>query len=228
MKNKEKENKGSFIVIEGIDASGKGTQTDKLVEKLRKKRKDVEYIDFPKYDTEFGSLVGKYLRGDFGEKEEIPVEIRCMLYAMDRYQFKEHIKESLNKGKIIVSDRYIESNLGYQTAEHEGKERRKLMKWIETVEGRLPQSDIVIFLDVSPKEAYELHDQKSIREYMGNDERDIHESVSEFQEKVYRNYHKLAEEKDKWIIINCVENGELRNIEDIHREIMKNIENYIN
>ncbi|MFW5902660.1 MAG: dTMP kinase [archaeon] len=228
MQNIRKKGKGSFIVIEGIDASGKGTQSDKVVEKLKDKGEEVEYIDFPKYDTKFGSLISKYLRGEFGEKDEIPVEIRCMLYAMDRYQFKEHIQEALDKEKIIISDRYIESNLGYQTAEHKGKEREELIKWIETVEGRLPQSDLVIFLDVSPKEAYELHDQKSIREYMGNDKRDIHESVSEFQEKVYNNYHKLAEEKENWTIVNCVENGELKNIEEIHEEIMNKLEEHIN
>lgn len=220
--------KGFFIVIEGIDASGKATQTKKVVEKLKEKGKKVKYINFPEYDSKFGSLIGKYLRGEFGEKEEIPVEIRCMLYAMDRYQFKEEIQNHLKEGKLVVSDRYIESNLGYQTTEYDGKERKKLIKWIETVEGRLPQSDIVIFLDVSPKEAYALHDQKSLREYMGNDERDIHESVSDFQEKVYENYHKLAEEKDKWIKIKCVEKGELRSIEDIHREIMEKIEDHIN
>jgi len=223
MQDMRKKGNGLFIVVEGIDASGKGTQTDKLVEKLEEKGEEVEYIDFPKYNTEFGSLVGKYLRGEFGDKEEIPVEIRCMLYAMDRYQFKEEIQNYLEEGKIVVSDRYIKSNLGYQTAEYEGKERKELIDWIETTEGRLPQSDIVIFLDVSPREAYELHDQKSLREYMGNDKRDIHESVSDFQEKVYNNYHQLAEEKDKWVIINCVENGELRSIEDIHKEVMDKI-----
>lgn len=227
MENKKREKKGFFIVIEGIDASGKATQTKKAVEKLKKEGNEVEYINFPEYDSKFGSLVGKYLRGEFGEKEEIPVEIRCMLYAMDRYQFKEDIQNHLKQGKTVISDRYIESNLGYQAAEHKGKKRKKLINWIETVEGRLPQSDIVIFLDVSPKEAYELHNQKSLRNYMGNDKRDIHESVTDFQEKVYRNYHKLAEEKDKWTLINCVENGDLRNIEDIHQEVMDKIKTHM-
>ncbi len=220
-----KENKKGFLlVIEGIDASGKATQVKKIVERLEKENEDVEYIKFPRYDSQFGSLVGKYLRGEFGEKEEVPVEVRCLLYTLDRYQFKEEIKGYLREGKIVVSDRYLESNIAYQTAEHIGKDRKELISWIEDVESRLPQSDLVIFLDVSPKEAYHLHDQKSLREYMGNDERDIHEAVSDFQEKVYENYLKLTCEKEHWVKVNCVEDGKLRGIEDIHKELWEKID----
>ena len=147
---------GSFIVIEGVDASGKGTQAERLVERLESEGEEVKYVNFPRYDTKFGSLVGKYLRGEFGEREEIPEEIRCMFYAMDRYQFKDEFNEFLKDDGIIVSDRYTQSNLGYQAADFEGKEKKEMINWIEDLERRIPQPDTVLFLDVKPemKEIY--------------------------------------------------------------------------
>lgn len=218
---------GNFIVIEGLDASGKGTQAEKLVESLEEKGEKVRYVNFPRYDTEFGSLVGKYLRGEFGEREEIPVEIRCMFYAMDRYQFKDGFEDFLKKDGILVSDRYTQSNLGYQTVDFEGEKKKEMIEWIEDVERRLPQPDLVFFLDVKPEVAYDLHENKEERDYMGSDERDIQEKDLELQRKVYHTYKELSEERQNWIRIDCTRNKEMRGIEDIHRDIKEILEKEI-
>lgn len=218
---------GKFIVIEGLDASGKGTQAERLVEDFQESDGEVKYVNFPRYDTDFGSLVGKYLRGEFGDREEIPVEIRCMLYAMDRYQFKEEFNRFLEEGGVIVSDRYTQSNLGYQTADFEGGKKREMIKWIEDVERRLPQPDLVLFLDVTPEIAYGLHESKDEREYIGGSERDIQEKDIELQRKVYRTYDELTEERENWIRVDCVEGKEIKSIENIHNKVKKIVEDYL-
>lgn len=63
--------KGSLIVVEGLDGSGKETQTKKLVERLTVEGLQVKKIEFPRYDSESSALIKMYLRGDFGDKAAI-------------------------------------------------------------------------------------------------------------------------------------------------------------
>ena len=98
--------RGNFIVFEGTDSCGKKTQSNLLAEKLKKQGKKVEIIRFPTYQkSALGVFVSKYLKGDFGSKEEITPEIGSMFYALDRYQFKEELDKKLNSGVNIIADR---------------------------------------------------------------------------------------------------------------------------
>ena len=228
MKRNSKNNSGFFIVIEGIDSSGKTLQAKKVVEKLKELGKEVIYADFPTYEkTTFGKLVGNYLRGDLGKRSEIPFEIRCMLYAIDRYQFKEVYEKALEEGKIIVSNRFTQSNMGFQPLEFEGKERENAIKWIELLESRLPQADIVLLLNVNPKTAFELSEQKTIRKYLKGLKRDIHEESINLQIKAAENYLNIAEKKHNWVVINCMnKDGSLKSKEEIFSKVWAHIENY--
>ncbi len=219
--------KGKFIVIEGIDASGKKTQANLLIEKLKEKNYDTKYADFPVYESKFGSLVGKYLRGEFGERKKIPVEIRCMLYAMDRYQFRDEYRSFLDNGGIIVANRYTQSNIGFQSADLEGRDKEDLINWIEDVESRMPQPDSVVFLHVPFEEATKLHEKKSERSYIGK-ERDIHEKDLEFQKRVSQTYEKICRERENWIQLECMNDGVLRDKSDISEEIYSVLEDKIN
>jgi dTMP kinase len=192
-----------FIVFEGLDSSGKKTQVEILKHRLENQDLGVEYFDFPAYATPLGQLVGAYLRGDYGSKEQIPPESASLIFAMDRYQFRERLQELIKAGKVIISNRYTQSNLGFQAANLAGKERGRMVKWIEAVESRLPQPDLVIFLDMPVSAAASLLEG---REKNGGRAADILEKDRKFQEKVRENYLSLARKK-RWLVIQCARRG---------------------
>ena len=90
--------RGKFVVIEGGDSAGKHTQAKLLVKHISQKKSKTELLSFPQYDTPFGELVAKYLRGEYGSLAEVPPEIPCLLYALDRYQKSDYIKTGLASG----------------------------------------------------------------------------------------------------------------------------------
>lgn len=208
----ETETAGTFIVIEGLDASGKATQAERLVERLEREGEDVRHVAFPAYDTAFGGLVRDYLKGAYGDKEELPVEIRALLYAADRYQFKHDFASFLEEGGVIVADRYSQSNYAFQTVDA-GEEQEALLAWMKRVESRLPQPDAHIFLDTPPETAQEL---------MADREKDQHEADLAFQRKVHRRYRELADEDD-WHVVEAVAEGELRSRDAIHTDIWNRV-----
>jgi dTMP kinase len=214
-----------FIVLEGIDSSGKGTQTELLLNKLKTLGKDVEIVSFPRYDTKLGNLVGTYLRGELGEKESLR-EVATILFALDRYQFKDELKEKLEKGRILIANRYTQSNMGVQAAKFDGDERLEFIDWIKKVESRLPQPDMVIFLDVPVENAAKMIERRGDKEYLKGKKKDIHEQDLEFQKKSRETYLQIAE-MENWSIIDCMRAGELRKPEDIHSEIWENVRNLI-
>ena len=219
---------GKLIVIEGNDGSGKGTQAKLVVEKLRKEGYKVSFYDFPQYESIFGKLVSGYLRGDFGDLNAMSPEIPALLYAIDRYQVKDRMFKELEEGRIIVCNRYTESNIGFQGAKFDNKEERKrFLEWLTRVESRLPKADLVVFLDVPLEVSWELVKKKKEREYLKGEERDIHERNVEYQDKVRNVYLEYGNENG-WQIIKCVNEKGLRSIEDINEEIMGVIINMLN
>jgi dTMP kinase len=188
-----------FIVFEGLDSSGKKTQVEILKHRLENQDLEVEYFDFPAYATPLGQLVGAYLRGDYGPKEQIPAESASLLFATDRYQFKARLQELIKAGRVVISNRYTQSNLGFQAANFSGRERDRMIRWIEAVESRLPQPDLVIFLDVPVSAAASLLEGRA---KTGGRAADIHERDRRYQEKVRKNYLSLAR-RGRWLVIRC-------------------------
>ncbi len=199
---------GTFVVIEGLDAAGKATQTRRLVHRLRDAGEDVHWVEFPAYDTDFGQLVRRYLDGGFGDKDEMPVEVRALLYSLDRYQFKDEFRELLGDGGVLVADRYSQSNYAFQSAEAAADDRAALADWLQAVDSRLPQPDRVIFLDVPPRVALDQ---------LGDDA-DQHEADRAFQEQVYDRYLALGE-REGWTVIDCVDDGAMRSKDTIHQDV---------
>ncbi|MBU4493296.1 MAG: thymidylate kinase, partial [Nanoarchaeota archaeon] len=106
--------KGKFIVIAGTDGSGKATQIKILVKRLKDKGYEVEIADFPQYGKKSAALVEEYLNGKFGLAEEVGPYRASIFYACDRYAASFKIKEWLDEGKIVVSNRYVSANVGHQ------------------------------------------------------------------------------------------------------------------
>ncbi|MFB6076804.1 MAG: dTMP kinase, partial [Candidatus Nanohaloarchaea archaeon] len=175
---------GRFIVIEGLDASGKRTQATMLAERFEEAGETSRYAEFPTHQaTPIGKVIDRYLQGDY----DVPPEVRALLYAADRYQFAGEFRQFLADGGILVADRYSPSNYAFQTTEFGGEAFDAVVDWMRTVESRLPQPDQVILLDMPPGAA---------RDLMTDREKDVHEADVQFQQRVLDSYRRLAEQED--------------------------------
>ena len=112
---------GILIAIDGVDASGKQTQTEKLFERLKDAGVKVRMISFPAYDKPSSVLVKEYLNGDYGKKaEDVNAYAASVLFAADRFStFKKDWIEDYNNGVVIIADRYVSSNMIHQAGQHD-------------------------------------------------------------------------------------------------------------
>jgi dTMP kinase len=214
---------GRFILFEGTDSCGKKTQATLLAEKLKKEGKKVEMIHFPTYQqTPLGILVAKYLKGDFGSKEEVTPEIGSLFYSLDRYQFQKELEEKLKSGITVIADRYTASNI-FQAAKLEGDDRFEIWEWIKAIDSRIPQPDATIVLNVPVKISKDLFSKREKKNELIEGEKDIHEADLDYQEKVRKTYLEIAK-REGWLIVNCCrQDGEFIPPEEIHNEIYEKL-----
>lgn len=160
--------KGKFIVIDGIDGSGKATQVSMLYKSLLKNGVKTKTIDFPRYQNNFfGSLIGEYLTGKFGDFIQTDPRIASVLYAADRFEASKDIRKWLDQGYIVIADRYASANQIHQGGKIKNiSERKKFLKWLEIMEYGvfdIPKPDLVIFLDVPYEVSKSWLEQKVAR-----------------------------------------------------------------
>lgn len=211
---------GRLIVIEGSDGSGKATQTRKLYTRLSELERLVKRISFPNYESESSALIRMYLRGEFGgDPMKVNPYAAATFYAVDRFASWEEWRDDYERGGIILSDRYIESNMAYQAAKLTKRvERERFFKWLEDLEYNrygLPRADLVIFLDMPPEVSAILRRERG-RE-------DIHEDDAVFMEKVYNVYRELAN-RYGWKVVHCSNGNFARTSTDIFEEILPIVE----
>ena len=219
--------KGKFIVIAGTDGSGKATQMKLLIERLKNKGYDVETTDFPQYGHKSAALVEEYLNGKFGPAEEVGPYRASIFYACDRYAASFKIKEWLDEGKIVVSNRYVSANVGHQGGKIKNiQERNKYLDWLFDLEFnifKIPKPDKNILLYMPPEIGQQLVDQKDLREYIENGKmKDIHEADLKHLRDAADAYLYAAEKYD-WDKIDCAPSRKLRTREDISDEIWKKV-----
>lgn len=213
--------KGKLIVIDGIDGSGKATQTKILTARLRRAGLRVATLTYPQYDRFFGKLIGRYQRGDFGP----PVHpyLASSLYAFDRFESRDRILKWLREGKIVVLDRYTSGNQIHQAARLPKRERKNFLLWLETLENQmlgLPKPDLVIYLYLPAKIAAILTAKKSARGYLGREKMDQMERDLGHQEASAKQAMHLATSRH-WKIIHCIKSRQLLSIQDISNLIWK-------
>lgn len=211
---------GKLVVIEGSDGSGKATQTKKLYERLRDLEVNVRRVTFPNYQSESSALINMYLRGDFGgAPEAVNPYAAATFYSVDRFAGFAEWKDFYEDGGLILSDRYVGSNMAYQAAKLKKKnERTKFFSWLEDLEYvrfGLPRPDMTIFLDMPPAISAILRKERG-RE-------DIHESDAEYMSKVYNVYKEIAQKFD-WKVVNCADKNFARSSTDIHENILALVE----
>ncbi|MFH1107513.1 MAG: dTMP kinase [Candidatus Micrarchaeota archaeon] len=205
--------RGRLIVVEGLDASGKRTQAEMLVRRLKAAGRRAHFVSFPAYGTPYGRLVKMYLLGEMGGREAVPPEAAAVLFALDRLQFKDMIAKLLADGIWVVADRYTQSNL-YQAARVPAKKRARFVTWLERLEEPMPRADKVVLLDV-PVRASRLLLRKRGRK------KDVNEKDVEYLEEVRRVYLSQARRRG-CRIISCMDTeGRLRGKADIAKEVWK-------
>jgi dTMP kinase len=221
--------KMKLLVIEGVDGAGKSTQIKLLKDFLSKKGYSFEYMHFPRTETPyFGELVARFLRGEFGSLNEVDPYLVAMLYAGDRKDASEIIRDWLKEGKFVLLDRYTYSNIAYQCAKlQETSSQDELMKWILSLEFdhfKIPEPDLNIFLDVP----FSFTEKKLSGTRTGEDRsylngtRDIHEESLFFQKKVRDIYMRVAITDNRLAVVDCSNSeGEMLSPDKIFSRILK-------
>lgn len=216
---------GAFIAIEGGDGSGKGTHTKLLVEYLKSIGYDVLETDFPRYGEDSAYYVEQYLNGNYGETNDVAPELGSLTYAIDRYAAKSGIVAHLAKpNSVVISNRYVASNLAHQGAKISSIEARKIFyaRTLKTEYDVLgvpePEFNIVLIMPTHHMQANV--DKKANRSYTQS-KRDIHEADENHLEHAKQNYEELCELwPDKFIPIQCTDgSSNMRPIDEIQSEI---------
>ena len=209
---------GKIIVIEGIEGSGKETQSKLLVETLNKIGvKSIEF-SFPMYDTPTGKIFKDCLLNNnnyFNETiDTLDPELVCLYTAADRKYNIKKINKYLNLDYIVVINRYTSSNMANQGSKYKDPEERFYMyQWIDKLEYwllKLPKPDYTILLNMP----YKYNNQISFDLLKDNTK----------QEKVLQAYLELAGLYN-WDIIECIDDSKEKSIEEIHEEIMELLKN---
>lgn len=214
---------GKLIIIEGTDGSGKQTQTELLYENLKKLGHKLEKISFPNYESNASYPVKMYLAGEFGKNEDISIYASSSFFAIDRYaSFKSNWQKKYEDGYIIISDRYTFSNLIHQGNRiNDDNEFKYYCDWLIDLEWNkfeLPKPDLIIFLDM-PYEFSNKLIQNRANKITGKEEKDILESDEMQKIKAY-NTAKKIEKMFNLKTVSCVDDGNIKDIEVIQKEIL--------
>lgn len=233
--------KGKIIVFEGLDYSFKEYNSKKLYEYIKENiTKKVILLSFPNYESNSSYFVNEYLQGNYGECSKVDEKECTLLYAVDRYDTikKNNVKELLEEGYYIIMDRYIGSNLIFQTAKIFNREKdiindndirittglidskiNDYVEWalhLELNVLNLPKWNEVIYMNMPLRVSYPLMKERDLK---NGKEEDGHESNKDFLECVEMNAIRLCN-KLNWNIVNCVDSEDnIRSEEDIFDNI---------
>ena len=219
---------GKLIVIEGTDGSGKSTQFRLLTEAVQKAGYEFRKLVFPQYQEESSALIRMYLGGQFGTRpSDVNAYAASAFYAVDRYaSYKKVWGEWYENGGLVLSDRYTTSNAVHQASKEPDEKRGEFLRWLYEFEYDrlgLPCPDLIIYLDV-PTDFTEK--MMRGREAATNTTADIHEQDMEYL-ATCRRTGRAAADFYHWTVINCVKDGAMRSIEDIHEEIYRHVAAYL-
>lgn len=222
---------GKLIVIEGVDSSGKQTQTKNLYNELKNRGYDVMTVAFPNYKSKSSELVKMYLAGEFGDDPSaVNPYTASAFFAVDRVaSYKLEWQNELNSDKIIIADRYTTSNMIHQASKIDDiDEKNKFLDWVYDFEYNklgLPEPDAVIFLDMPVKYAKILMASRP-NKIDNSMVLDIHEGNEEYLNHSYNNAVHVCE-KYNWLRIKCVDGERIKSIDEIAEEIIGKIEKMI-
>ena len=215
---------GKLIVIEGTDGSGKSTQFRLLTQRLQKEGRPFRQLVFPQYSEPSSALIRMYLGGEFGANpSDVNAYAASTFYAVDRYaSYKKSWGEWYEAGGLVVSDRYTTSNAVHQASKEPEEKQQAFLQWLYELEYDhmgLPRPDLVIYLDV-PTDFTEMLLRS--REQSTHTHADIHEADTAYL-ATCRRTGRAAAAFFGWTVVQCVQNGALRSMEEIHEEIYRHV-----
>jgi thymidylate kinase/thymidylate synthase ThyX len=221
------EKTGFFLVLEGIDGSGKGTQFKILKERLKKEGYEVATFDFPQYEQGSSYFVREYLNGKYGSAEEVGPYTGSLFFSLYRYQASPQIKSALADGKIVLANCFTGSNMAHHGTKFDNPEERKgYFLWLDAIEFQMlqiPRPDLSVVLRVPAETAQKLVDQKGGRSYTDR-QRDIREADTNHLRKSVEVYDNLCQLFPKdFKELDCVRNDKLMDVETIHNLIWETI-----
>ena len=215
----------SLLVLEGLDGSGKATQSETLYLKLKELKRYVHKISFPNYESRSSDLIKTYLNSETSKKERKEnVYAISSLFASDRYlSYVNSWKKFYKNGYLIIADRYTTSNAIYQLSGIRKDKWDDYLTWLEDYEYcklELPRPSLVIYLDVP----IEISQELMLKRYNGDEnKKDIYERDVE-RLKRCKESAKYVAEKYNWQVVNCVDKntGKIKSVDEIH-EIIFNL-----
>ena len=216
-----------LIVIEGLDGSGKATQAKRLTEALVEKGIPVREVSFPDYGSDSSALVRMYLSGQFGtDPQDVNAYAASSFFAVDRFaSYKKDWCRDYARG-VVIADRYTTSNAVHQCSKLPKEQWEDFLNWLFDFEYKklgIPAPDRVIYLNVDPAVSQALMTAR----YSGDDnKKDIHERDIAYL-RHSREAAAYCAEKLGWETVDCCRDGQMRSIEDIHKDVMKLLENGI-
>lgn len=225
-----------LIVLEGLDGAGKSTQVKMLREYLQSRCSSLEYIHFPRYDAPvYGSLISRFLRGEFGSIDMVHPQLVALLFAEDRHGAAPQLRKALEEGKTVLLDRYVYSNIAYQCSKlKDPAERAALRDWIfETEYGPfgLPRPDLNLYLDVPiafVEKNLSEHREGEDRSYLGSGSKDIHEGSIGFQKTVRSLYLAETERDPQFLRVDCSgKEGEMLPPDEIFERLRSTVDKYL-
>lgn len=216
-----------LIVIEGLDGSGKATQAKRLTEALVEKGIPVREVSFPDYESDSSALVRMYLSGQFGtDPQDVNAYAASSFFAVDRFaSYKKDWCRDYARG-VVIADRYTTSNAVHQCSKLPKEQWEDFLNWLFDFEYKklgIPTPDRVIYLNVDPAVSQALMTAR----YRGDEnKKDIHERDIAYL-RHSREAAAYCAEKLGWETVDCCRDGQMRSIEDIHKDVMKLLENSI-
>ena len=215
---------GKLIVIEGTDGSGKSTQFALLTKRLENEQRQFQKLVFPQYSEPSSALIRMYLGGEFGSSpSDVNAYAASAFYAVDRYaSYKKVWGQWYENGGLVLSDRYTTSNAVHQASKEPVEKQAEFLKWLYEFEYEkmgLPRPDLTIYLDVPTDFTEKL---MRSREAATHTSADIHEQDLSYL-ATCRRTGKAAAAYYGWTVIECVRDGKMRSIEDIHEEIYRHV-----
>ncbi len=216
-------NRGTFIVIEGPDGSGKSEQFKRLIARIPSGMV-LQTTHFPQYEEPSSYFVREYLAGNYGTLADIGPYEASLFYAMDRFDASvKRLSKWLEAGDTVILDRFVGSNMGHQGSKIDDEaERMKFFKWLYDIEYgmlKIPKPDLNIILHVPAAIALELRKKRAAQE-TAPQKKDIHEADIAYLEKTEKVYLQIAELFPKdFTVVECMESGRLLSIEEVHEKV---------
>ncbi len=210
-----------LIVIEGLDGSGKGTQSQLVTEELSRRGYNVKKLTFPDYESDSSALVRMYLSGALGSNpDDVNAYAASSFYAVDRVaSYLTKWKNDYETCDYIIADRYTTSNIIYQMSKIDKSQRDDFILWCEDYEYnrlKVPKPDVVVYLDMPPHISQKLMSGR----YNGDEsKKDIHESNMKFLLSC-RESALYATQKLNWHHIDCADGDKPKSIETITKQIL--------